>query len=71
MNRLINECELSSNIACSYQNGSPLVSIAHKYSLSTEQIYKILSVLEKGNRVELIPCKGGIKIIQEIRKEIK
>lgn len=42
-----------------------------KYTLSPEQVAKILQVLEKGDRIELIPCKGGIKIIQETRKEIK
>lgn len=42
-----------------------------KYTLSTEQVAKILQVLEKGDRVELIPGKDGIKIIQETRKEVK
>lgn len=42
-----------------------------KYTLPPEQVAKILQVLEKGDRVELIPCKDGIKIIQETRKEIK
>lgn len=42
-----------------------------KYTLPPEQVDKILQVLEKGDRVELIPCKDGIKIIQETRKEIK
>jgi len=42
-----------------------------KYTLPPEQVAKILQVLEKGDRVELIPCKDGIKIIQESRKEIK
>ena len=42
-----------------------------KYALSPEQVEKIKQVLEKGDRVELIPGKDGIKIIQETRKEIK
>jgi hypothetical protein len=42
-----------------------------KYTLSPEQIAKILQVLERGDRIELIPGKDGIKIIQESRKEIK
>lgn len=42
-----------------------------KYALSPAQIEQINKVLAKGDRVELIPCKDGIKIIQEIRKEIK
>lgn len=42
-----------------------------KYTLPPELIEKILQVLEKGDRIELIPGKDGIKIIQETRKEIK
>ena len=42
-----------------------------KYALSPEQIDKIEAVLAKGDRIELIPCKDGIKIIQESRTEIK
>ncbi len=42
-----------------------------KYIISPEQLQKILAVLEQGNRIELIPAKDGIKIIQESRKEIK
>ena len=42
-----------------------------KYTLSPEQVAKILQVLEKGDRVELIPGKDGVKIIQESRKEVK
>lgn len=42
-----------------------------KYTLSPEQVEKIKQVLEKGDRVELIPGKEGVKIIQESRKEIK
>jgi hypothetical protein len=42
-----------------------------KYTLSPEQVEKIKQVLEQGNRIELKPAKDGIKIIQEIRDEIK
>lgn len=42
-----------------------------KYTLSPEQVEKIKQVLEKGDRIELIPGKDGVKIIQESRKEIK
>lgn len=42
-----------------------------KYALSPEQVEKIKQVLERGDRIELIPGKDGIKIIQESRKEIK
>jgi hypothetical protein len=42
-----------------------------KYTLSPEQVEKIEQVLERGDRIELIPGKDGIKIIQESRKEIK
>lgn len=42
-----------------------------KYILSPEQVNKIAEILEKGDRIELIPSKDGVKIIQESRKEIK
>jgi hypothetical protein len=42
-----------------------------KYTLSPEQVEKIEQVLERGDRIELIPGKDGVKIIQEIRKEVK
>ena len=42
-----------------------------KYTLSPEQVEKIKQVLEQGNRIELIPGKDGVKIIQEVRNEIK
>lgn len=42
-----------------------------KYLLSQEQVERIRQILEKGDRVELIPGKERIKIIQEVRKEIK
>lgn len=38
----------------------------------TEQIIKAIeSILSKGYRVELIPVKDGVKVIQVQRKEIK
>lgn len=43
----------------------------NKYTLSPEQVEKIEQVLERGDRIELIPGKDGVKIIQESRKEIK
>ena len=42
-----------------------------KYTLTQEQVERIRHILEKGDRVELIPGKERIKIIQESRKEIK
>ena len=42
-----------------------------KYTLTQEQVERIRQILEKGDRVELIPGKERIKIIQEVRKEIK
>ena len=35
------------------------------------QIEKIEEVINKGDRVEIIPAKDGARIIQETRKEIK
>ena len=43
----------------------------NKYTLSPEQVEKIKQVLERGDRIELIPGKDGVKIIQESRKEVK
>ena len=41
-------------------------------TMSEEQKAIILEILEKGNRVELIPVKNGnIRIIEEKRKEHK
>lgn len=42
-----------------------------EYKLNPQLIVEIEKVLEKGDRVELIPVKDGVKVIQEIRKEIK
>ena len=43
----------------------------NKYTLPPELIEKILQVLEKGDRIELIPGKDKVKVIQESRKEVK
>ena len=66
----MNQCEMISKLARACQI-TPIVSTNIDYTLDVEQICKISSILEKGDRVELIPCKDGIKIIQETRKEIK
>lgn len=42
-----------------------------KYEISPEMISKIIDILKSGNRVELIPTKSGIKVIEESRREIK
>lgn len=42
-----------------------------EYILSPEQIRAIERVLAKGDRVELIPGKDRVKVIQESRREIK
>lgn len=39
--------------------------------LKPEQIKAAESILSKGNRVELIPVKDGVKVIQVQRKEVK
>lgn len=39
--------------------------------LSDKQISDIEKILAKGDRIELIPVKDGIKVIHEVRKEIK
>lgn len=48
-------------------------NMGKEYKLSPETIKKIENVLNsKGDRIELIPCKDGvIKVIQEIRAEVK
>lgn len=43
----------------------------NKYLLTQEQVERIQQILEKGDRIELIPGKERIKIIQESRKEVK
>ena len=42
-----------------------------EYKLSSQQITEIEKVLNNGDRVEMIPAKDRIKVIQEVRKEIK
>lgn len=42
-----------------------------KYTLSPAQIEQIQKTLEKGDRVELIPKKDGVKILSVHRDEIK
>lgn len=42
-----------------------------KYRLTPEQVERIKKILEQGDRIELIPSKDRIKIVQEIRKEVK
>ena len=42
-----------------------------KYTLSPEQLEAIQRILQNGDRVELIPAKEGVKIIQQSRKEVK
>lgn len=39
--------------------------------MDRETVALILSILAKGDRVELIPVKDGVKIIRIERKEIK
>ena len=41
-----------------------------KYKITTEQLEKILKSLEKGNRIEIIPCKEDVRIIEIKRSEI-
>lgn len=43
----------------------------NKYNLSPAQIEQIQKALEKGDRVELIPKKDGVKILSVHRDEIK
>lgn len=42
-----------------------------KYKLTPEQVERIKKILESGDRVELIPGKDRIKVIHEVRKEVK
>ena len=39
--------------------------------MTDAQVKAIEAVLAKGDRVELIPVKGGVKMVQVKRKEIK
>ncbi len=43
----------------------------NKYILSPAQIEQIQKVLEKGDRVEIMPKKDGVKILRVHRDEIK
>lgn len=42
-----------------------------KINMDEKTIEAIKSVLAKGDRVELIPVKDGVKVIQIRRKEVK
>ena len=42
-----------------------------EYILTAEQVDKIAEALEKGRKIELIPCKDGIKIMNVERHELK
>lgn len=42
-----------------------------KVYLSTSVVSVIEEILSKGDRVELIPVKDGVRVIQVQRKEIK
>ena len=41
------------------------------YTLTEKQLEVITEIIKHGNRVELIPVKNGVKIIEITRKEIK
>lgn len=43
----------------------------HIYQISDAEIKAMEYILNHGERVELIPCKGNVKIIKVIRNEIK
>lgn len=65
----MNDLKLISGIAIAC---SPIpITSESKYILKSNQIRKIKEVLEKGDRVELIPGKDGVKIIREVRSEVK
>ena len=42
-----------------------------KIKLTNEQIQAILRTLKKGDRIELIPVKDGIKIMHVRKNELK
>ena len=42
-----------------------------KQLLTTEQVKAAEAVLAKGDRIELIPVKDGVKIIHIKRREVK
>ena len=39
--------------------------------MTDDQVKAIEAVLAKGDRVELIPVKDGVKVVQVQRKEVK
>ena len=39
--------------------------------MTDAQVKAIVAVLAKGDRVELIPVKDGVKVVQVQRKEVK
>lgn len=43
----------------------------NRYKLTEEQVRQIQVVLSKGERVELIPIKDGVRVFEIRRKEIK
>ena len=42
-----------------------------KYRITNEQLERIHAALEKGHRIELIPLKDNIKIMDIRREELK
>lgn len=42
-----------------------------KYRITTEQLERIHAALDKGHRIELIPLKDNIKIMDIRREELK
>lgn len=42
-----------------------------KYRITSEQLDRIHAALEKGHRIELIPLKDNIKIMDIRREELK
>ena len=42
-----------------------------KYRITPEQLERILAALEKGHRIEIIPLKDNIKIMDIRREELK
>lgn len=42
-----------------------------KYKITTEQLERIHAALEKGHRIEIIPLKDNIKIMDIRREELK
>ena len=41
-----------------------------KYTLSEKMIQHILAILEKGDRIELIPAKDKIKVVRIKRQDV-